>query len=84
MQKWEYCFVEKFQGALGSGTYLISPDGSRTKKTGGDLIGTEAIKVLNEMGELGWEVVTSETTWRNEAFHRTLWTLKREIQAKKE
>jgi hypothetical protein len=73
MQKWEYCFVEQGVGILGSGTFLTTPDGDRTKRGEPE----ETIKFLNLLGSEGWEIVDAEYGFSVGGIKTTRWTLKR-------
>jgi hypothetical protein len=65
MPKWEYIHFSwsgtGFMG-FGKGAYVTKPDGETIKV--GDASYSNAIKALNKMGDLGWEVV-------NFAVHRS-------------
>lgn len=76
MQKWEYCGVSlSFVGVL-AGVFMFGPDG-RQQKVGKPQT-EEAIKYLNYLGSLGWEIVGAhEIRTEYETLH--WWYLKRPV-----
>jgi hypothetical protein len=81
MTKWEYATVEWYWNDEKKNIITYLPAKKRNEDTGTD---HQLIKVLNNLGAQGWEVVTSCSSGND--YHPkgawVYWTLKREVKNK--
>ena len=80
MHKWEYIFVKQIMSPLGGGVYVISSDGKKKKHGGKDLDGTSVIKLINQLGDSGWDIACVGSTGTNAGIFTMTWTLKRQTK----
>ena len=56
MSKWEYIFLMVSVGRLDATIYIVSTKNARKKIRASDPVESQIVQILNEYGELGWEV----------------------------
>jgi len=77
MSKWEYIFLMVSKGRLDATIYIVGSKNERKKIRASDPIESQIIQILNDYGELGWEVVGVHSLGQSAQVYDTTWTLKR-------
>ncbi len=77
MSKWEYIFVMVSKGRLDAAIYVVGAKNERKKIRASDPIESQIVQILNDYGELGWEVAGVHSLGQSGQVYDTTWTLKR-------
>ena len=79
MPKWEYIFVTVSKGRLDAAIYIDAAKKERKKIRASNPVEAQIIQVLNDYGELGWEVAGVHGLGQSGQMYDATWTLKRLI-----
>ena len=78
MQKWEYMLVGSYSSyGRGNGIYYTFPNSEKKKFAGNDKYGEHLNKLLNELGDQGWEIAGVTSVFTHVGIFNTTWNLKR-------
>jgi len=77
MSKWEYMFLVVSKGRLDAAIYVVAAKNERKKIRAVDPIEAQIIQILNDYGQLGWEVAGVHGLGQSGQVYDATWTLKR-------
>jgi predicted ATPase len=76
MQKWEYLSIRQQSSVIGSGIFVKYPNGDE-KKISSDADWKIIHGLLNQFGEIGYELLDTSTSATNAGIYNRTWVLKR-------